>query len=278
MLKQGDMPMEWTPEADAAVKKVPFFVRKKVRQRVENEARAAGKHAITPADVKATQKRYLDSMAAEVKGYQLDACFGPSGCPNRAMHAESLVERLETLFSGADLRSFLKTQVTGELKLHHEFRVTVAECPNACSQPQIKDVGIIGANTPITTAEPCSQCCLCVEICPDKAVTVDNAGGPPEIDRECCMACGKCIAGCPTGTLTDGRRGYRVLLGGKLGRHPRLAVELGGIYTEDEVLDIVARCIAYYKEKSTGGRRFAQIFNPAERDRFLPSVPNNPER
>jgi anaerobic sulfite reductase subunit C len=30
--------MQWTDEADAAVKKVPFFVRKKVRTRVEKEA------------------------------------------------------------------------------------------------------------------------------------------------------------------------------------------------------------------------------------------------
>jgi anaerobic sulfite reductase subunit C len=262
--------MEWTSEAEAAVKKVPFFVRKKVRQRVENEARAAGKHAVILADVKATRKRYLASMAAEVKGYQLDACFGPSGCPNRAMHAESLVVRLEKLLGNADLRSFLEARVMGDLKFHHEFRVTVAECPNACSQPQIKDVGIIGAHAPAISDEPCTQCSLCVEVCPDGAIALNEAGAPPDIDRNRCMACGKCIPGCPTGTLTDGRRGYRVFLGGRLGRHPRLAVELGGIYTEDEVLDIVARCIAYYKENSTGGRRFAQIFNPADLDRFLP--------
>jgi anaerobic sulfite reductase subunit C len=262
--------MEWTSEAEAAVKKVPFFVRKKVRQRVESEARGAGKHEVTLADVKATQKRYLAGMATEVKGYQLDACFGPSGCPNRTMHAESLVERLEKLLSDADLRSFLEARVAGDLKFHHEFRVTLAECPNACSQPQIKDVGIIGAHTPAISPESCSQCNLCVEICPDGAIALDDAGGPPHIHRNRCMACGKCIPGCPTGTLTDKARGYRVLLGGKLGRHPRLAFELGGFYTEDEVLDIVARCIAYYKENSTGGRRFAKIFSPADLDRFRP--------
>ena len=34
--------MKWTPEAAAAIKKVPFFVRKKVRARVETEAASAG--------------------------------------------------------------------------------------------------------------------------------------------------------------------------------------------------------------------------------------------
>ena len=34
--------MKWTPEAEDAIKSVPFFVRKKVRTRVEDEARQAG--------------------------------------------------------------------------------------------------------------------------------------------------------------------------------------------------------------------------------------------
>ena len=33
--------MQWSPEAEAAIKKVPFFVRKRVRARVERETRAA---------------------------------------------------------------------------------------------------------------------------------------------------------------------------------------------------------------------------------------------
>ena len=38
--------MKWTSEAEAAVKKAPFFVRKKVRARVENEAAAVGKKVV----------------------------------------------------------------------------------------------------------------------------------------------------------------------------------------------------------------------------------------
>ena len=50
--------MEWTPEAKAAVQHVPFFVRKRVRARVEKEATDAGKERVTLADVKATHERY----------------------------------------------------------------------------------------------------------------------------------------------------------------------------------------------------------------------------
>ena len=54
--------MKWAPEAKAAIKKVPFFVRKKVRLRVENEA-VAGKEVVSLADVKATQARFMAKMS-----------------------------------------------------------------------------------------------------------------------------------------------------------------------------------------------------------------------
>ncbi|MGD9332960.1 MAG: sulfite reductase, partial [Desulfobacterales bacterium] len=45
--------MKWAPEAEKAIKKVPFFVRKRVRARVEKEAEAGGKPVVTLAEVKA---------------------------------------------------------------------------------------------------------------------------------------------------------------------------------------------------------------------------------
>jgi dissimilatory sulfite reductase (desulfoviridin) alpha/beta subunit len=172
--------MEWTAEAKAALQQVPFFVRKRVRARVEKEAADAGKKRVTLADVKATQTRYLSGMHADIKGYQLDTCFGPSGCPNRAVVSDQLLARVETVITAADLLSFLKSRVAGDLKFHHhEFRVTLADCPNACSQQQIKDVGIIGAAVPETTNAACSQCQACVESCPEQAIALAAESPPP---------------------------------------------------------------------------------------------------
>ena len=50
--------MKWTEEAEDAIRKVPFFVRKKVRKRVEKEAAGAGKTQVTLAGVKNTQARH----------------------------------------------------------------------------------------------------------------------------------------------------------------------------------------------------------------------------
>jgi dissimilatory sulfite reductase (desulfoviridin) alpha/beta subunit len=260
--------MEWNDEAEAAVKKVPFFVRKKVRTRVEQEAAQVGKKMITLADVKATQKRFLSGMHSQINGYQLDACFGPSGCPNAIQSSQGLVERIKPILQQADFLEFLKSKGIEDLKFHHEFRVTVAECPNACSQPQIKDIGIIAASRPAHSEEACSFCDACVEACKENAIQLEKVRTMPHIDMQRCIACGQCIAVCPTGTLIAGVVGFRVQLGGKLGRHPQLARELPGIYEQAIVLEIIQACIDLYKAKSRRGERFGEIFELTDFDQI----------
>ena len=256
--------MEWTKDADESIQKVPFFVRKRVKARVEKEAKNAGKKVVSLTDVKATQARYLSGMASEIKGYQIDTCFGPSGCPNRAAVSDQLLKKIESLVQGEDLLGFLKKRVEGDLKFHHEFRITLADCPNACSQPQIKDIGIIGACTPQLTEEPCTMCEACVEACKERAITLITKKERPQIDFTRCLHCGKCMKVCPTGTISQGTKGYRVQLGGKLGRHPKLAKELPGIYSEHQVLQIVKDCLHFYTQNSTHGERFGQILTSAD--------------
>ncbi|MBW1849205.1 MAG: 4Fe-4S binding protein, partial [Deltaproteobacteria bacterium] len=249
--------MEWTSDAERAIKRVPFFVRKRVKERVEKEAGESGKTIVSLSEVKATQKKHLSTMSSEIKGFQFDTCFGLSGCPNRAVDSGRLLQKIEKILEKEKLSKFLKQRVKGEIKFHHELRVTLADCPNACSQPQIKDIGIIGAITPVITDELCTLCEACVDVCRENAVTINRESDLPEIDNVLCLDCGQCVDKCPTGTLAQGKKGFRVQLGGKLGRHPVLAHELPGVYTEEEVIKIVKSCIAFYKKFSKSGERFA---------------------
>lgn len=260
--------MKWTAEAEDLLKKVPFFVRKRVRARVEKEAEEAGKTVVSPVEVTATQKRFLAGRPADIEGFRIETCFGPGGCPNRAVAADRLVGRIEAQLKEADLLGFLKRSVAGDLRYHHEFRVGLADCPNACSQPQIKDIGIIGAAVPEIGEAACTMCAACVAACGEEAVALKEEDQAPDIDYRRCLNCGRCVAVCPSGTLRSAGRGFRVQLAGKLGRHPRLARELPGLYTEEEVLQIVADCLILYKQRSTGGRRFAEIFTADDFDAF----------
>jgi dissimilatory sulfite reductase (desulfoviridin) alpha/beta subunit len=252
--------MEWTRDAEDAVRKAPFFVRKRIRERVEREAHDAGKTRITPADVAATQARYLAGMSSEIKGYRIETCFGASGCPNRAVLSEALFGRLERVLKKEDLLGFLKERVDGDLKFHHEFTVTLADCPNACSQPQIRDMSVIGACVPEITGDECRLCGICVDTCRERAIRLDAERRGPSIAIETCINCGQCLPVCPSGTIGEGWRGYRVQLGGRLGRHPRLARELPGIFKEDQVLEILQDALRLYKDRSRDGERFAHLF------------------
>ena len=178
-------------------RKSRFSSGERVRDRIEREAREAGKTRITPADVASTQARYLAGMSSEVQGYRIETCFGASGCPNRAVLSEQLFGRLERVLKKEDLLGFLKERVAGDLKFHHEFRVTLADCPNACSQPQIRDVGIIGACVPELTAAECRLCGICTDTCREKAIALDPERRGPRIAIETCINCGRVPPGLP---------------------------------------------------------------------------------
>lgn len=262
--------MQWTKEADKAISRVPFFVRKRVRKRVEEEARSAGAKEVLLDHVRSSQQKFLENMESEVRGYRIENCFSPGGCPNRAVEDNDLVNRLEKLASGKNLKAFLKKKVSGPLKIHHEFRMVVSDCPNACSRPQIVDVGIIGAWKPRVTDETCSDCGACLESCKEGAITL--AESVPIIDEDRCLFCGQCIQACPTGTISGADRGYRVLLGGKLGRHPQLGKELPGIYSQNEVLGIVDRSLNHFMEYNEKGERFGEILNRTGVEAIIPKT------
>ncbi len=249
--------MKWTKEADDEVAKVPFFIRKRVRKRIEEEAARAGAGSVGREHVLAAKERFLNRMEEEVKGYRVETCFGPTGCPNRAFVCEGLPHTLEETIARRDLKAFLKQVVRGELKMHHEFSISLADCPNACSRPQIADIGIVGAHRPAVTSEPCTLCGACTAVCREGAISF--RGDTPVLDYRRCLCCGTCIGACPTGSLAEGAAGYRILVGGKLGRHPRLAVELPGIHEPEAVIAVVDRCLDHYQRHCTEGERFGDI-------------------
>jgi len=92
-----------------------------------------------------------------------------------------------------------------------------------------------------------------------------------EIDESKCDGCGQCIPACTTGTLQEAAHGYRILVGGKLGRHPRLGRELSEIYGLEEALKVIDRCLDHYQRNCLSGERFGEIL---ERTGFDESLKN----
>lgn len=251
--------MNWSKEAEEAISQVPFFIRKLVKRRVEEEAAQSGAGMVTIEHVRSSREKFMNRMEDEVKGIQVETCFGPGGCPNRVMTEENFIKEIEDRASKRDLKSFLKSRVSGPLKMHHEFRISVSGCPNACSRPQITDMGLIGSCVPRVTDRECSRCEACLEACRENAISLTGRG--PEIDQGKCLSCSQCIKACPTGSLKKGISGYRLQVGGKLGRHPRLAAELPRLYSPGEAIDIIDQCLDFYQEHCQKGERFGTLLD-----------------
>jgi anaerobic sulfite reductase subunit C len=265
------MKISWNPDAEQVLRRVPFFVRHRVRKKVEEEVAAAGRTRVTVADLEESKKRQLQRLGEGVKGYTLETCFGGSGCQNAVVDFPELLSRLEELLERADLLSFLRNHLGERLKLHHQFRVTLADCPNSCSQPQIKDIGIVGEVEIQSEPEACSGCGECAALCEESAVTLedDRLVG---IDGESCVRCGACSRVCPTEALKTGRGSYRVLVGGKLGRHPQLGRELARGVDADQVVALVSQIVEVYKADARKGERLGAVVTRLGWDDFRARV------
>lgn len=254
--------MKWSREAEDLISKVPFFVKKRVKKRVEEEAEAQGTDVVTDEHVNICKNRFLNKMEDEVKGFQVETCFSSSGCPNSLTGIEELSDSLEKLLLKENIKDFLKHRVNGPLKFHHEFRISISGCPNACSRPQIADIGVIGICSPDIIVEQCSLCGECERVCKEDAVSLNSV--LPSIDKNKCLLCGQCIKACPEGVMKEGKKGFKVLIGGKLGRHPRLAIEIPETFTPEETLKKVKEVIRFYKENSIRGERLGEVLGKKE--------------
>ena len=65
------------------------------------------------------------------------------------------------------------------------------------------------------------------------------------------------------------RIGYAVYLGGCGGRTPRIGFKLNRIFSEDEVLTVVQKVVAFYKAQAKPRQRLALLIEELGRDAFL---------
>ncbi len=192
--------------------------------------------------------------------YKIKICKRENGCRNAVYNESDIVDDIVSIFDELNFTDFVMNEIQVPMKSHHQFKITIACCPNSCPRPHIVDLGIIAA-TPVTvTKEPCLNCKSCINTCIEDAIQLDEMNGP-EINQKRCVYCAKCADNCPTGTIKVKDQGYRVFLGGKLGRHPRLASEFPGVFPKQEALVIVKNSIKLFTENYSRTKRFADLFS-----------------
>jgi len=263
--------LEWDKPASLLLEKVPPFVQKVVREKVETLARKRGKDVVTEEEVIAARESFMGKPASQPAAtkqpddngklsilrkyskyfdsegkpvlYEVKACRGAEvNCPFLITDSGILSDKLRNRLKELNFTRKLIDKVEGQILPHHTMKLAVSGCPNSCSMPQIKDFGV-HAIAPVSVDPTCAciECMKCVEACREDAITVKN--GAVAIDKEKCVHCGLCARVCPTGSIKADEKKYRVMIGGKVGRHPRFALDLLPLADESTTLKALDVCV-----------------------------------
>ena len=305
--------MEWDEEASLRLEKIPVFVRRMARSKIEKRASDKGKNIVTLEDVEDAKAGFmgtgsvksdkgvinanpfsLDSKAGEDKFeilkrsdeyseedglpamYTIEICRGEDvECPFLIAEIKGLRQKMKDRLKEIEFSKKLISRIDGKILPHQRLKIAIASCPNCCSMPQIRDFGVhVRATVSVDEDFECNGCGNCLRACKEGAIRItgmsneqrEEAGdGQPEngkkvvtINYDRCVHCGLCAEVCPTGTIKTDKKCFRVMIGGKLGRHPRFADDLTGFADESEVLKALDVCVdALLNEKKE--KRFGEL-------------------
>ncbi|MGN1345514.1 MAG: 4Fe-4S dicluster domain-containing protein [Eubacteriales bacterium] len=144
------------------------------------------------------------------------------------------------------------------VRLPHKFKIAVGGCPNNCVKPDLNDLGIIGQRLIRFDLEKCRGCrkCQVETACPIHHAKVQD--GVLYVDPAECNHCGRCLNKCPFGVTGEYTDGYKVCIGGRWGKKTAFGKPLDKIFTsEEELLDVVEKCICLFRDEGVKGERFA---------------------
>lgn len=187
-------------------------------------------------------------MLKKTPFYVLEHC--QKNCPKTARNLEYIIEQLTRKLN----EMFLKNKYNLISQNAHNIpKIGIAGCPNGCSLPQIKDLGLIGYKTPYILKDLCIGCEMCVHKCSEKALTIKE--GCLELNTSICLSCGECIMICPSNAIKTKENGWKKIIGGRMGRHPRLAEYDGNIDSDDEaIMWILDKLQSYFVHRLPGER------------------------
>ena len=153
----------------------------------------------------------------------ITACPGTDRCKLANIDCISLAREIDAKYFGKEMPG--------------KVRIAVSACPNSCVSETLNEIGITGIKAPDRDEGYCTGCGTCVQYCREEALSVRE--GRVVMDKELCLACGTCVRACVFGTLGCAETAYRITLGGKRGRHPKVGQNLLNVKSPEAALAVV---------------------------------------
>ncbi len=203
-----------------------------------------------------------DILAREIDMFDVELCHAKNfRCQNQNIEVRELKKELEQKLRELKLTELIADLIPEGQRImtHDRMRVSVSACPNGCTAPESKVFGVAGVAKPMLTDTACSECLTCVDTCRRRAILMRN--GRPEIDFSRCDWCGQCVKACPDGVLAYENSGYRIFVGGHIGRFPQYAQVLFKMADKETLFRALEASIELIKEESLGEESLTSIIN-----------------
>jgi dissimilatory sulfite reductase (desulfoviridin) alpha/beta subunit len=185
------------------------------------------------------------------------ACPGNATCRYGAIETRHLAEELDRRYYGEGMP--------------HKFKIAVAGCPNNCGKAREADLGIMGATVPMWDKDGCNECGICIPACPTDAISKQN--GEYMVDMQRCILCTVCVVRCPEDAWKPERQGATILIGGTMGRQPRLGVPLKQfVADEEELFQLIERLVAYYRGNGKTKERLGHMMERMGEERVISEI------
>ncbi|MGD9678559.1 MAG: 4Fe-4S dicluster domain-containing protein [Vulcanibacillus sp.] len=181
------------------------------------------------------------------------------GCSHANYQGDELVNKIQKAVDDSALEKTIKDYTKTGFLSHHPFQITIARCPNSCSRPQLADISIVAMNKPVLTDNYCIMCAKCVRECKENSIVLGDI--KPIINYDSCINCGDCIRVCPSGTISTLGTEFQFSVGGRLGRHPRFAMEMGKTESVEKIVEWAKKTMQFYIDNIKGEERFSVVLD-----------------
>jgi ferredoxin len=273
--------MEWDKEAIELHELLPIPPNVSIfaRKQAEKFARKKGKCRVTVKEVQEAEDAYATHFGREktqeMKNVQEvkepipemvdELFFDASGmlynlmvCPVKyGSQSKEVTEGILSIFRGLKEvfeRENMEQVIAGlsrtPLDQSSCFTVVIDGCSNCCEPPFTRDLGIVGQHIPEVTDGKCLQCGKCIDVCYEDAITLEADG--PVFNREKCINCEFCAKSCPGEKIMIGKRGYKIIAGGRNYRHPAIAKTVIDFTDRDGVLATAEKMVSLLKKGREG--------------------------